>query len=149
MWHEIDHPGNWEVVVFFEGDTDYDYSVSAPRYITVEPQTVEPTVETTSPTNITLDSIPSSIPLDYGPFMVTGKLTTSDGTPLSGKSVWMDADSGDGRNQGGNAITDSNGYFERELYFWHEADPGNWEVVVFLKVMLIMILQSVHLDTLQ
>ena len=94
-----------------------------------------PTVyaQSSSATNITLDPIPSTIPLDYGPFMVTGKLTTSDGTPISGKPVWMDADSGDGRNQGGNAITDSNGYFERELYFWHEADPGNWEVFVYFE----------------
>ncbi|MBT7252670.1 MAG: hypothetical protein HN875_02915, partial [Candidatus Nitrosopelagicus sp.] len=86
-----------------------------------------------SSTNISLNSIPSSIPLDYGPFMITGKLTTTDGTPLSGKSVWMDADSGDGSTKGGNAITDSNGYFERELYFWHEAEPGNWEVYVYFE----------------
>jgi hypothetical protein len=129
---------SFNVSIFFDDDDPVGvYTINA-KYVDREFSPLTFTLDKVpevilSPTNITLDPIPSTIPLDYGPFMVTGKLTTSDGTPISGKPVWMDADSGDGRNQGGNAITDSNGYFERELYFWHEADPGNWEVFVYFE----------------
>jgi len=138
MYFSSGDQGNWCVNAGFDGDNIFLPS-STDLYSRVCFTITGPIVSIT-PTLITLDSIPSSIPLDYGPFMVTGKLTTTDGTPLSGKSIWMQANSDDGSGQGGDAITDSNGYFEI-------LETGM--CMYILRVMLIMIFHPVHLDTLQ
>ena len=95
---------------------------------------IDSPVVISSPTNITFDSIPSTVPLDYGLIPITGQLTTSDGTPVSGKTIHLYGISNRNVETGGSTFTDSNGYFERSLQLWHEIDhPGNWEVFVYFE----------------
>ena len=88
---------------------------------------IDSPVVISSPTNITLNSIPSSIPL-YDSISVSGILTAIDGTPISGKPVWIEAESSSGLYNSVDTTTDSNGHFESVLSFQYDDDVGNWNV---------------------
>ena len=77
-------------------------------------------------TSISLDPFTSSITVDDTLFL-SGRLTTGGGVPIYSKTIWIQADSDNGRGVGGSAITDSGGYFTRELGF-SEYDVANWTV---------------------
>ena len=86
---------------------------------------VEASVPTVTSTVLILDSFPSSIEL-YDSISVSGVLIAIDGTPISGKPVWIEAESSSGWYNSVETTTNSNGYFESVLSFSH--DDGSWIV---------------------
>jgi len=63
---------------------------------------------------------------------ISGRLTTQQGAPIFGKTVWIDAD-GNGRGKSKTAVTDSSGYFSATLYSWAKQDMGNWMVNAYFE----------------
>jgi len=81
--------------------------------------------ESIKQSSISLDDITPVLSIDSS-IKFSGKLT-SEGNPLSGKTVWVNVESTDGKTKRGSAITDSNGYFSAEAHFWG-FDTGFWYI---------------------
>jgi hypothetical protein len=64
----------------------------------------------------------------YDSISVSGVLIAIDGTPISGKPVWIEAESSSGWYNSVETTTNSNGYFESVLSFSHDDDVGSWIV---------------------
>ena len=85
-----------------------------------------------SKTTITLDPIPSSIEV-YDSIIVSGVLTSIDGTPIPNTAVWIVSETDNEKSNPVNTITNSNGYFESVLNFNFKDDAGNWIVYSFFE----------------
>ena len=107
----------------YEGDSGTVYS--NPITLTVKSSELQKP-------NISLNSVTPSVSIDDGKITISGKLTTDQGAPIYGKTIWVKADS-NGRGQGASAITDSAGNFSAELNFWTDNDIATWTVYAYFE----------------
>ena len=63
--------------------------------------------------------------------MVSGKLTTSDGYPISGKPIWLTINDEDGEGTGIFVTTNSNGQFETNFDITSGMKISDWTVQAF------------------